>query len=124
MRTEIELAKAIALHVIFMARTVNDINSTLKMWVKRPYPSRHFLQLLFAQLFELLLLCLFHDLSSFVFFYDLHDVKIGVTRPFCTNVSISTCVTQIPTKFAQQGGRCHFVTVIEYIHPIFERVRQ
>ena len=75
MRTDDKLADAIALRVKFSTRTgVNDCNST---HYHRWKASRHFLQLLFAQLFEFFLLCVFHDLSSLVFFYDLiSDVKI------------------------------------------------
>ena len=74
MRTDDKLADAIALRVKFSTRTgVNDCNST---HYHRWKASRHFLQLLFAQLFEFFLLCVFHDLSSLVFFYDFHDVKI------------------------------------------------
>ena len=74
MRRDEELADAIALRVKFSTRTVDKINITHAE--SRGPSSRHFLQLLFAQLFEFFLLCLFHDLSSLVFFYDCHDVKI------------------------------------------------
>lgn len=52
-------------------------------------------------------------------------IVIGGDTPFlyeCINKHL--CYPNTYQICTTRGGRCHFVTVIEYIHPIFERVRQ